>query len=111
MSTSHDGTPRHAMGECVPPKAACENVRKQAFQNEYGVQRMTDVTKQIQWALLDVKTKKLNKKINDARNKSKPIWIQITGYLDDQDWGGYDGVSIEQGLSITSAEMVIEDAP
>ena len=56
------------------------------------------------FALLDVQTLQANKEINDVRKKGKFVKVVITGYLQDRDWGDYDGTSTEQGVDVVSVK-------
>jgi hypothetical protein len=64
-------------------------------------------TKQCGFALLDVKTKKANKAIDDARKQGYRVKVTLTGYMDEADWSNWDGISIEQSLAITSIKSTL----
>jgi hypothetical protein len=68
-------------------------------------------TKQCGFALLDVKTKGANKAINDARKQGYRIKVTLTGYMVETDWSRWDGMSIEQGLEITSIKSTLVAVP
>jgi hypothetical protein len=59
------------------------------------------------FALLDVKTKKANKAINDARKQGYRVKVTLTGYMAEADWSNWDGVSIEQSLELTSIKSTL----
>jgi hypothetical protein len=64
-------------------------------------------TKQCGFAILDVKTQKANKAINDARKQGYRVKVTLTGYLQDLDWSTWDGTSIEQSMDVVSVETTL----
>jgi len=64
-----------------------------------------DISRQAWFAVLDVKTKKLNREINELRKSGKSIRVTLTGYLQEQDHSHWDGCSIEQGIIVATCKM------
>ena len=66
-----------------------------------------DISKHVTYAILDVKTLKLNAEINKLRKAGKRIHVTMSGYLANQDHGRYDGVSIEQSVVVLHCTMKV----
>lgn len=65
-----------------------------------------DMTKNCDFAIIDVKTRKANAQIAAFRKAGKRIKFTLTGYLEPEDYSLWDGVSIEQSSAeITSFKI------
>lgn len=65
-----------------------------------------DISKQVTFALIDVKTVKLNDEISKLLASGKRIHVTVSGYF--QGGGGtgrWDGVSHEQAMDVIRATM------
>lgn len=62
--------------------------------------RRVDISKNVKFAIVDVLTQGLNAEISRIRKSGKRVHIQLSAYIQDQDWSSWDGVSIEQGVDV-----------
>lgn len=69
---------------------------------------MNDLKIKSDLAILDVRTVMTHREILRIRKAGGRIKVVITGYLEDEDWSDYDGVSVEQAVKVESISATVE---